>query len=257
MGFFDMPPPDETDEDLQDEPDLEPEARWLGGVVPVEAFIGLSEQAAVGASKIIAYPDGFDLDVVAFVRRPERRRRHRFPMTHGPILQDHGYGLRDEDGAVAKDLVRFGVQFPDGGKVTNLDRTPMWPDATEPMHGMEGRSGSSSDGEAQQEFWIWPIPESGDIVLVCEWPAYGIAESSLTVSGEALRAAAARARLVWPEDPPGDRHGSSMSSARSRIARMRGRAAFGRMTARQDEARAAGADDAGAPDDGSGDQASD
>ena len=91
----------------------------------------------------------------------------------------HGYGYGDEDGTVAKDLVRFGVQFPDGGKVTNLDRGQEWPDATEPMHGMSGRGGSSSDSEAEQDFWIWPVPESGDIALVCEWPRYGIGESRL------------------------------------------------------------------------------
>jgi hypothetical protein len=202
MGFFDIPPLDEEDEELGAEIDELPEGRWLGGVVPVEEIIGASEQAAIGVRRIVAYPDGFQLDVVAWVRKPERRRRRRFLMSHGIMLQDHGYGYRDEDGTVAKDLVRFGVQFPDGGKVTNLDRGPGWPDATEPMHGMSGRGGSSSDSEAEQDFWIWPVPESGDIELVCEWPGYGIGDSRLTISGDELRAAAGRARLVWPQDPP-------------------------------------------------------
>lgn len=56
--------------------------------------------------------------------------------------------------------------------------------------------------EAEQEFWIWPVPESADIALVCEWPGYGIGESRLALSGDELRAASGRARLVWPQDPP-------------------------------------------------------
>jgi hypothetical protein len=38
-------------------------------------------------------------------------------MLRGPAFQDHGYGYRDEDGGMGKDVVRFGVHFPDGGKL--------------------------------------------------------------------------------------------------------------------------------------------
>lgn len=124
------------------------------------------------------------------------------------------------------------------------------------MHGMGSGGGSSSDGEAEQEFWIWPVPESGDIELVCEWPAYGIGESRLTVSGDELRAAAARARVVWPEDLAGDPHGPSRPSSRHGVARMRGRSAFTGITTAEQPASAAGLDDAGTPEVGAADQAS-
>lgn len=46
------------------------EGRWLGGVVAVEEIIGASEQAAIGVRRIVAYRDGFQLDVVARIRSP-------------------------------------------------------------------------------------------------------------------------------------------------------------------------------------------
>jgi hypothetical protein len=71
----------------------------------------------------------------------------------------------------------------------------------EVIGGRSTHGGSGSFGEAAQRFWIWPVPAAGDLTLVCGWPAYGIAESRLTIDGDELRAAAARARPVWPDEP--------------------------------------------------------
>jgi hypothetical protein len=54
---------------------------------------------------------------------------------------------------------------------------------------MTTSGGSTSPFHAHRRFSVWPVPASGDIVFVCEWPAYGIAESRLTVDGDDLRAA--------------------------------------------------------------------
>lgn len=226
MGFFDLPPPEEDENDGLDELDDYSEGRWLAGVVPVEEFIGRSDQAAVAARKIVALPDGFEVEIAAWLRQPPRRQARFGPFHREIILAAHGpYQMRNESGAIIDEFVRFGVQFPDGGRATNLDRGPGWPDATEPMHGMETRGGSSSRGEAEQQFWIWPVPLAGDITLVCEWPAYGIEESRLTIDGDELRAAAARARPVWPGEPAAPQasggRGHASSFRRSRMAARR------------------------------------
>jgi hypothetical protein len=214
MGFFEIPPRDVA-EDLAevDEEELV-EARWLGGAVPLEELIAVSAEAAIGVRGVVAYRDGFRIEVVAWVRRPQRRRGYRMPGSHIQ-LHTHRFGLWQDDGSVSPDFVRFGIQFADGGRATNVDDALGWPDATEPMHGLDSRGGSSSDSEASQEFWAWPLPETGDLDLVCEWPAYGIPESRLTVSGDSLRAAAARARLIWPDDeaPGGSESGRSVRAA--------------------------------------------
>jgi len=138
---------------------------------------------------------------VAWLRRPPRTRaRGRFP--HEILLSlDRPWVSRPEDGSLPADLVRFGIQFPDGGRATNLDTDRARPDSYRPESGLRTQGGSSSGGEASQRFSAWPLPASGDVVLVCEWPAYGIAESRLIIDGDALRAAAARAQPVWPDEP--------------------------------------------------------
>jgi hypothetical protein len=217
MGFFDIPPPEQDEDDFSDLEEY-PEGRWMPGILPLARFIGRSEQAAVGVGQLLVLPDGFEINVVAWLRRPPQRRRHRHePFDREIMLATHGpYGPWDEAGQLPDEFVRFGVQFADGGRATNLDLQVRWPDASDPIHGMSTHSGSSSSGESEQTFWIWPVPDEGDIALVCEWPAYGIGESWLTIDGDELRAAAARAQPVWPGEPPpdGPRGGNRVSSVR-------------------------------------------
>jgi hypothetical protein len=203
MGFFEIPPVDEEEDELPDYDD--PGGRWLHGSLTVEEFVGWSEEAAVAVQRIFALPGTFEVEVVAWLRWPprDRRRRRGFRPHREIVLADNGpWGYREEDGSLPAEFVRFGVQFPDGGRATNIQLGHRWPDATEPAHGMRAHSGSSSSGEADQRFSVWPLPEAGDIVFVCEWPAHGIAESRLTLDGDQLRAAAARARPVWPDEGP-------------------------------------------------------
>jgi hypothetical protein len=219
MGFFDIPPA-EDDEDEDDLADFgDPEGRWLAGALAVEGFVGWSEEAAVAVRRVAALPDSFEVEVVAWLRRPPRnRRRRRGTHDREIILAEYGpWGYREEDGSLPVEFVRFGVQFPDGGKATNVGSERHWPDATDPVHGLQTHSGSSSSGEAEQRFSVWPVPAAGDIVFVCEWPAHGIAESRLTLDGDQLRAAAARARPVWPDEGgPGGSTGRSSQRIRSR-----------------------------------------
>jgi hypothetical protein len=220
MGFFDVPPPAraEDDNDLDDEQEEYLEGRWLPGVLPVGQFIGRSEQAAVAARRILVLPDGFEIDIIAWVRKPPKRGHYLYgPFDREIVLAANGpEEIWDQNGRLSDQLVRFGVQFADGGRVTNLDQEPDWPDATDPAHGMTAHAGSASAGDAEQDFWIWPVPADGDLELVCEWPAYGIAESRLRIDGDSLRAAAGRAQPVWPDEPaPTEVYGTSVLSTRS------------------------------------------
>lgn len=202
-----MPPPE--DDDSVDELTR---GCWLGGIVPIEAIIGRSGKGAVGARGLVAYPDGFELEIVAWLHESSRWRRGR--LGHGDVmLAGSRFGPRDEDGNVAGEFVRFGVQFADGAKVTNLDQMAGSADESDPAHGIQPTGFSRSVGQGSVEFWIWPVPESGDIVLVCEWPAYDVPESRLTISGDELRAAAGRARPVWPDEPASTRIKRVASSA--------------------------------------------
>ena len=110
----------------------------------------------------------------------------------------HLYDEDDED--LPPEFLRFGIEFPDGARVTNLTAPwPISPDATEPLHGLEPRGGGGSDVEYEQEFWVWPLPEDGVVAFVCEWPAQGIPETRVEIEGELIAEAAARAQPVWSD----------------------------------------------------------
>jgi hypothetical protein len=211
MPFFERPEPPPEDEDIEDDDDvdvLDETNRYLGGVVPLELLLARSDSAAVAIRGVVAYPDGFELSVVTFTRRrPEgMRRRRRFGRR--PMFMDP-FELYDEDdgGEIPPEFLRFGIEFPDGARVSNL--TSPWPisaDATEPMHGLEPHSGGGSDTEYTQEFWAWPLPQEGTVAFVCEWPAHEISETQAQVDGELFVEAAARAIPVWSDSSGTNTH---------------------------------------------------
>lgn len=128
----------------------------------------------------------------------------------------------DEPHTLPRALVRLGIEFPDGAKVTNLVRR--WPrsvDEPEPSQGLTPSSGSSSGGKSRQVFWAWSLPGPGQIRFVCEWPKGGIAESSLVLDGELFHDANDRAQPVWPDEPP--RSHATMHSAIAAVRRQTAR----------------------------------
>lgn len=217
VPFFqrpERPPPDEEpfDSDFTDATDV-----YLGGVVPFEALLARSETGAVALRGLVAYPDGFELTVVAYARSdPGGRRRRRFrgaPMMFDPfdLYED------EDDDELPPEFLRFGIEFPDGVRVSNL--TPPWPpspDATEPMHGLEPQGGGGNDAMYEQEFWAWPLPSEGRLAFACEWPLHGIPETTIEVDAALLHEAANRAQPVWP-DALGGRSHMSRAAMFSRV----------------------------------------
>ncbi|MCW2572746.1 MAG: hypothetical protein JWO88_2804, partial [Frankiales bacterium] len=58
-------------------------------------------------------------------------------------------------------------------------------------------------GSAQQglmwngEYWLWPLPSAGPLVVGCRWPDRGIAETLVQIDPAPLLSAAALSRSVW------------------------------------------------------------
>ena len=89
-----------------------------------------------------------------------------------------------------------------------------WPDeAADPgrlflQHGSSGGTAGRWDGE----FWVHPLPPEGPVTFVASWPEYGVAETRAEMDGAAIRAAAERAVVLWPEEPEFEPGGSAWSS---------------------------------------------
>ncbi|MFY1690749.1 hypothetical protein [Plantactinospora sp. WMMB782] len=141
---------------------------------------------------LLAYPTGFEFTVTAVLRAPDRRPD--FP--HHRI---HRVGYR-AGRHVPDEFLRVGVQFADGSSITNLDRHAFPPLDAEPAGPvLFSGSAESDDRRHVARYWVWPLPPSGPVAFVGEWPGYGIPESRVEVDGQLLIDAAARAIRLWPE----------------------------------------------------------
>jgi hypothetical protein len=170
---------------------------WVGGVVPLELVVARSDRAAVVLTRIAAYPEGFSLAVHSYLHRSVRPRS-RHPLN----LMMMGHPMCPGGEPVAEEMLRIGLAWPDGGRATNLDgwgRRPD-PDAEEPDHGLEVSGGGGSESEFQTDCWAWPVPTAGELLVVVEWPAFGIGETRTAIDASLIADAAGRARPVWPED---------------------------------------------------------
>ena len=184
-------------------PELPPRPPWLGsphhvvgGAVPLELVVARTPDAAVIVRNVVAYPEGFELRFVVRLRHPvapdawpfDLQGPHRGPFTGGDLPPD---------------LLRLGVQFADGSKATNVGggaRTPVGPEDPPPGPVMMPQGGGGGGRRWDHDVWMWPLPPPGDLHFVCEWPDHGIPLTRRTVDAELVRAAAAQAEVLWPEE---------------------------------------------------------
>ena len=164
----------------------------IPGSVPGEVMLIRAEQVAVAIGSIRAYPNGFEFTAHVRMRGQDENE----PFWHDPFDR-HGQRGRQPPG----DVLRLGVLYADGrrGAVAGGH----WPDeAADPgrlflQHGSSGGTTGRWDGE----FWVHPLPPEGPVTFVASWPEYGVAETRAELDGAAIRAAAGRAVVLWPEEP--------------------------------------------------------
>jgi hypothetical protein len=183
-SFFEVPA-------AEPEPEYQPRG-WMGppgdvltDVIGVGQVIGRSDRAVVVLTDLRPFPTGVMLRVLVWIR----------------IEGDDDYvdvpsGLLHHRPGDQR-AFRLGFELADGRRATNLAR-PRWTDEDPgPVLLTRGGGAGGPHGQAEAELWLWPLPPPGRLRVVCEWPAYGIAETSLELDATELVDAAARARPVW------------------------------------------------------------
>jgi hypothetical protein len=172
----------------------------LGAAVPIRLVLARTEEVAVAVTDATAYPTGFELRLVS---------RARTAAGHGAPWDDpfdpatmlrmrHAPGR----GELPPEFLRFGLEFADGTKATNLGgfQDPEKDPGTRVL--MEG-SGSGGGASWDTEYWSWPLPPEGPLAFVCEWPAKGIPLTRAEVDARLVLDAAARAEVLWDDPGPG------------------------------------------------------
>ncbi len=186
----------------------------LPGIVALELVLARTSQVAVCVTRLGAYPSGFDLDLVTMAGEEAeeldpllfegRRLRHR----------------RRREGAeeIPEGMLRFGVEFADGGKATNTADQPladlaggtmgvlsMTSESNEPQEPagpvLHLGGGGGGGGNWRQSIWIWPLPPAGSLTFVCEWPEANIELTRHEIDAQLILDAATRAQAIFPDAP--------------------------------------------------------
>jgi hypothetical protein len=194
MSFFEPParPPEGVFQAVAVSPPawLGPPHNVLPGIAPVELTIARTDETVVALAGIQAYPGGFGFTLWLRLRNLSAREEQQFPylLDRAPF---EGDPLPDE-------FFRFGVQFADGRKATNLDR-PSYDLGQAPDRPVLNQQGGGGAGATwDMEHWVWPLPPPGPFTFVCAWPGRGIAESRAEIDAGSILEAAGRALTLWP-----------------------------------------------------------
>lgn len=177
----------------------------LPGVVAIELVLAANAKVAVAVTRIGAYPDGFEFELWT---------------TASPALEAEDPSLLDSPrmhrmhlrGAhIGPEVLRFGFEFADGARATNLSNPRRGPHTEGPPDSpvMNAAGGGGGGLNWRQNYWAWPLPPPGPLAFVCEWPAFDVPESRVEIDAQLLIDAATRSRRFFDDGPNG---GGSVST---------------------------------------------
>ncbi|MFV2020484.1 hypothetical protein [Micromonospora sp. LOL_023] len=167
----------------------------LGQVVAGQLLLARSDRAAVVLASVLAYPTGFEFDVSAILREPQP--------AGGGAFTDGAAVPRPRSAAESGGGPELTVRFADGTTLSSARPGPL------PEHPGDGAPAgpvlvpvaASTDGRRHDaRFWVWSLPPEGPVVVECGWPAQDITYGRVEISGTLIRAAAAGAVELWPQE---------------------------------------------------------
>ena len=168
-----------------------PAEEEVGRAVDVATVLARSDQGVVVLTHAVAYSNGVQLHLLA--RATGLKRFVAASLFH----QQHE--LFDPDEGLPDGFLRFGLELPDGSRVSNLEdprRRGRWDE--EPagaflvMNGGAGGSALTDTVDMRPAYWLWPLVEEGTVRFSCEWPIVGIPFTTVEVDTAPLLDAASR-----------------------------------------------------------------
>ena len=177
---------------------------WLrpDAVIPGSAPAGLllvrTDEVAVAVGNARAYPNGFQFAVHVRLRQEE------FLWGAGPF--DWLADLRTR--RAPEQALRLGVLYADGRRAAIVSNRPVAGDEAGGGHlVLLQDGGAGSERQWDGYFWVHPLPPDGPVTFVASWLLYGVPETRAELDGSAIREAAARAVILWPDEPDNEPRG--------------------------------------------------
>jgi hypothetical protein len=183
VTFFEpLPPPREPSELRWAPPAWDrPSEGTLPSTLRVDALLSQDENAVVSIPYLDVYPNGFRINV-SILMNPNRQDEIRARMHRGPM-----------------GMVRIGVRFSDGrvGGRSGPFEAPRDDQGIPPQPVVRQGGGGGGSGGWSFGAWVYPLPPDGPLEIFVALPPPSTGETSTTVDGSAVRAAAERARVIW------------------------------------------------------------
>jgi hypothetical protein len=157
------------------------------GVLALSSFVlARTDDVAVAVRSITAHSDGLRLSVLVLFADEQR-------------AEDLDWAMQDYSRSPGR--FRLGCAFSDGRRATTgrSDSPDVEVPGTASAH-LLLLSSRATPLTWSGDYWLWPLPPEGPLVLGCRWPDRRIPETLGQLDAGPLRTAAATARPVW-EDP--------------------------------------------------------
>jgi hypothetical protein len=205
VNFFDWPPPQEPHEDegvpVRRREWLAPPANVLPAAVPLRLVLARPDSTVVAITDASAYTNGFQLTLTVQRRSPgagheEAAADSSYTDPFGTFLVRGPKESRPHE--LPSLVLRFGMEFSDGRKVTTLDP---WPSAegTAPPAVLRQGGGGGSQRHYESKFWVWPLPSPGQMTFAVEWPSEHIKLTTTQIDADLVLNASKHAEPLWPE----------------------------------------------------------
>ncbi|HEX6934147.1 MAG TPA: hypothetical protein VF162_18540 [Streptosporangiaceae bacterium] len=175
--------------------------------VPAELLLFRTDQAAVSVGSVRAYPNGFEFTVHTRLRRVDTEI--------GPSGDPFSWHRRFRGAHAPGDVLRLGLLYADGRRTATTRRHHLPAgnsDDGELVLTQQGGGGSARAWD--QDFWVHPLPPDGPVTLVASWLEHAVTETRTNLDGTQIRAAAARAVHLWPDEPDTDADDTRAASTR-------------------------------------------
>ncbi|MEV0004697.1 hypothetical protein AB0H28_20785 [Micromonospora sp. NPDC050980] len=173
---------------------MAPPENELPAGVGVTVLLGRTDDVAVGLTQVEAFSTGFRFTLAV------RLRQARSDLAGGRLFMLVNSGV---EVPLAERLLP-GLEYPGGRRASTVQKTP----TLDPAAATDSRQlvlvqqgGSGDERSVDQTYWVSPLPPAEPVTVVIAWPAFGIPESTATLDGAAINAAAERSRLLWPPQP--------------------------------------------------------